>query len=156
MHFIRGWPWQPSWSRVVFGVSMSRGSSNKVVEQRSSSSNTTAPIDTPSGSLLTYTNTHTHTHTHCYTYEDINLTLLSKAFKYPISTFKQHFSRVEQAKCPHISIVSSFCWLKKYNYTHTHTDALISASVGHSGDGHQSIIVYMFFLTPVSSPTAAS
>lgn len=49
MHFIRGWPWQPSWSRVVSGVSMSRGSSNKVVEQQSSSSNTTAHTDTPSG-----------------------------------------------------------------------------------------------------------
>lgn len=54
MHFIRGWPWQPSWSRVISGVSMRRGSSNKVVEQRSSSSNTTAPTDTPSGSELAY------------------------------------------------------------------------------------------------------
>lgn len=49
MHFIRGWPWQPSWSRVVSEVSMSRRSSNRVVEQQSSSSNTTAPTDTPSG-----------------------------------------------------------------------------------------------------------
>ncbi len=39
---------------------MSRGSSNKVVEQQSSSSNTTAPIDTPSGTSLTHTHTHTH------------------------------------------------------------------------------------------------
>lgn len=55
MHFIRGWPWQPSWSRVVSGVSMSRRSSNKVEEQRSSSSNTTAPIDTPLGNSYTLT-----------------------------------------------------------------------------------------------------
>lgn len=33
---------------------MRRGSSNKVVEQRSSSSNTTAPTDTPSGSEPAY------------------------------------------------------------------------------------------------------
>lgn len=54
MHFIRGWPWQQSWSRVISGVSMRRGSSNKVVEQQSSSSNTTAPTDTPSGNELTH------------------------------------------------------------------------------------------------------
>lgn len=54
MHFIRGWPWQQSWSRVISGVSMRRGSSNKVVGQRSSSSNTTDPTDTPSGSELTH------------------------------------------------------------------------------------------------------
>ena len=109
MHFIRGWPWQPSWSRVVFGVSMSRGSSNKVVEQRSSSSNTTAPIDTPSGSLLTHTHTHTHTQTKytatlVRTLTDIKLTYSTKSFKHPMSTFKQPFSYVEWAKCLHISI----------------------------------------------------
>lgn len=57
MHFIRGWPWQPSWSRVVSGVFMSRRSSNRVAEQQSSSSNTTAPTDTPSGTSQAHTHT---------------------------------------------------------------------------------------------------